>query len=110
LARSVCGGEDGAQAAWLLAQHADRRPELQQVLLEAMRAAVKAGEAAPADLAYLEDRVRVNAGRPQLYGTQFVGAGEDSRRRRSRNRTALTNGVPPSGYSPLSIMKPTCAI
>jgi hypothetical protein len=70
-------GEDGAHAAWLLAQHADRRPELQQVFLEAMRGAVKTGEASPADLAYLEDRVRVNAGRPQLYGTQFVGIGEE---------------------------------
>jgi hypothetical protein len=25
-----------------------------------------------AHLAYLEDRARVNAGRPQLYGTQFT--------------------------------------
>ena len=29
----------------------------------------------PADLAYLEDRVRVHAGQPQLYGTQFNIAG-----------------------------------
>ena len=42
-----------------------------------MRAAVTAGEASRADLAYLEDRVRVNAGRPQLYGTQFAGTGEE---------------------------------
>jgi hypothetical protein len=32
---------------------------------------VAAGEASPAHLAYLEDRVRVNAEQPQLYGTQF---------------------------------------
>ena len=30
------------------------------------------GEASPANLAYLEDRVRVHAGQPQLYGTQFT--------------------------------------
>ena len=29
------------------------------------------GEADPVDFAYLTDRVRINAGRPQLYGTQL---------------------------------------
>ena len=28
--------------------------------------------ASPAQLAYLEDRVRIDAGQPQLYGTQFA--------------------------------------
>ena len=64
-------GEDGAQAAWLLAQHADRDLDLQRTFLEALRGAVAEGEASPANLAYLEDRVRVADGRPQLYGTQF---------------------------------------
>ncbi len=31
-----------------------------------------AGETSARDQAYLEDRVRVHAGRPQLYGTQFT--------------------------------------
>jgi uncharacterized protein DUF6624 len=65
-------GDEGAQAAWLLAQHADRDPGLQQAFLDALREAVAACEASPAHLAYLEDRVRVHAGRPQLYGTQFT--------------------------------------
>jgi hypothetical protein len=65
-------GEDGAQAAWLLAQHADRAPALQQAFLDAVRGAAGQGEASPAHLAYLEDRVRVHAGQPQLYGTQFT--------------------------------------
>ena len=65
-------GEDGAQAAWLLAQHADRAPALQRAFLDAVRGAVGQGEASPAHLAYLEDRVRVHAGQPQLYGTQFT--------------------------------------
>ena len=68
-------GQEGAQAAWLLAQHADRDPGLQQVFLDALRSAVAAGEASPAHLAYLEDRVRLNAGQPQLYGTQFTHEG-----------------------------------
>jgi uncharacterized protein DUF6624 len=68
-------GDEGAQAAWLLAQHADRDPGLQQAFLEALRSAAAAGEASPAHLAYLEDRVRLNAGEPQLYGTQFTHEG-----------------------------------
>jgi hypothetical protein len=65
-------GEDGADAAWLLAQHADGDPVRQRAFLDALRAAVGQGEASPAHLAYLEDRVRVNAAQPQLYGTQFT--------------------------------------
>jgi hypothetical protein len=65
-------GQDGAGAAWLLAQHADRAPVRQRAFLDALRGAVERGEASRAHLAYLEDRVRVNAGRPQLYGTQFT--------------------------------------
>lgn len=62
-------GEDGARAAWLLAQHAAK--ERQPAFLELLRAAVATGEASARDLAYLEDRVRVFARQPQLYGTQF---------------------------------------
>lgn len=67
-------GDDGAQAAWLLAQHADHDPIQQRAFLEALRAAADQGEATSGHLAYLEDRVRVNAGQPQLYGTQFTTA------------------------------------
>jgi hypothetical protein len=65
-------GEEGAQAAWLLAQHADGDPVLQRAFLDALRDAVAEGEASPAHLAYLEDRVRAGEGQPQLYGTQFT--------------------------------------
>jgi hypothetical protein len=65
-------GEDGAQAAWLFAQHADRHPDLQRKFLDLLREAVAAGEASRRSLAYLEDRVRTAEGRPQLYGTQFT--------------------------------------
>ena len=63
-------GEEVAHDAWLLVQHADHDVEFQKKCLELMKALPK-GEAKPKDLAYLEDRVRVNENRPQLYGTQF---------------------------------------
>lgn len=65
-------GKDGAQAAFLLVQHADRDREFQRKCLDLLAAAVKAKDAQPSHLAYLTDRVRVGAGEKQLYGTQLT--------------------------------------
>jgi hypothetical protein len=64
-------GDDGATAAWVIAQHSDLDVEFQERALELMRQAVDDGEADPTELAYLEDRVALNRGRPQTYGTQI---------------------------------------
>jgi len=56
--------------AWLLAQHADHDPEFQKECLVLMREASDK-EVIKKNLAYLEDRIAVNEGRPQRYGTQF---------------------------------------
>lgn len=64
-------GKDGAHAAWLLVQHADRDREFQKRCLKLLTDAVKKDEAAGADLAYLTDRVRVGDKKKQVYGTQF---------------------------------------
>ncbi|HEY7370005.1 MAG TPA: DUF6624 domain-containing protein [Thermoanaerobaculia bacterium] len=64
-------GEDGAEAAWLIAQHAISVPELQRRALALIREAAARGEAKAEHWARLEDRVRVHEGRPQLFGTQF---------------------------------------
>jgi hypothetical protein len=66
-------GADGAQAAWLLAQHADHDRPFQRRCLALLREAVKKGEATGAQLAYLTDRLRVADKRKQVYGTQLVG-------------------------------------
>ena len=66
---------DGAHACWLLAQHAPAARRAEWAPL--MRAAVIGGNADPRDLAYLEDRVAVDQNRPQTYGTQSVGYGDD---------------------------------
>jgi len=66
-------GVDGANAAWLLVQHADAAPVFQKECLEKMEPLVKSGEVSGKDFAYLWDRVAVNAGKKQRYGTQFEG-------------------------------------
>ena len=65
-------GEDGAQAAWALAQHADADPAFQSECLELLGRAVAQHEASPLSLAWLTDRVRLAHGDGQLYGTQFT--------------------------------------
>jgi hypothetical protein len=60
-----------SHSAWLLAQHADSDIEFQRSAKGLLEQSVKAGIAAPRDLAYLADRIAANEGRPQEYGTQF---------------------------------------
>lgn len=66
-------GEDGAHAAWLLAQHADRDPAFQRECLDLLAAAAGEGEATPVQVAYLTDRVLLAEGMPQEFGTQATG-------------------------------------
>jgi hypothetical protein len=63
-------GDEGAQHAWLLVQHADNDVEFQRRCLTLLAAAVAGGDASARNLAYLTDRVRLNEGAPQVYGTQ----------------------------------------
>jgi hypothetical protein len=64
-------GADGAEAAWLIAQHAIGQPAVQRAALTALREATERGDAPPLQAAMLEDRIRAFEGRPQRYGTQF---------------------------------------
>ena len=64
-------GEEGMQAVFILIQHADRDPEWQKAQLPYIETAVKNGGLDGQDYAYLYDRIQVNAGKPQRYGTQF---------------------------------------
>lgn len=66
-------GVDGANAAWLLVQHADADLAFQKECLAKMEPLVAAGEVTAKDYAYLWDRVAVAEGRPQRWGTQFDG-------------------------------------
>jgi hypothetical protein len=73
-------GPEGANAAWLIAQHADRRPALQKRALALMTDAAAAGQAPTDKLAYLTDRVLVADGQPQRYATQFGADAEGVQR------------------------------
>jgi len=64
-------GEEGAQAAWLILQHAIGNPPLMRRGLTLLRGGVSEGEVSPLEVAMLEDRIRTFEGRPQRYGTQF---------------------------------------
>ena len=64
-------GDDGAEAAWLIVQHAIGEPELQRRCVALLRAAAERGDAPAWQPAYLEDRVRRFEGRPQRWGTQI---------------------------------------
>src|SRR5262249_26015067 len=64
-------GKNGANAAWILVQHADHDRAFQKQCLEFLQEAVKKGEATGEQLAYLTDRVRLGEKKKQVYGTQF---------------------------------------
>lgn len=63
-------GERAANAAWLLAQHADRDRAFQREVLAAIEPLAAEGEVEPSSYAYLHDRVAVGEGRAQRFGTQ----------------------------------------
>lgn len=64
-------GKEVSNDAWLLVQHADHDIEFQTICLTLMKESSE-GEVERRDIAFLEDRIRVNQGRGQLYGTQFM--------------------------------------
>jgi hypothetical protein len=63
-------GHYGNRALFLVIQHSDL--ETQEKYLSMIREAVKKGNADPANLALLEDRVALRQGKKQIYGTQLA--------------------------------------
>ncbi|WP_419947674.1 DUF6624 domain-containing protein [Candidatus Palauibacter sp.] len=94
-------GREGAEAAWIVLQHAIAEPGLLRQALPLLQAAAREGRASPRHAAMLEDRIRFFEGRPQRYGTQFdwdaegklsPGDVEDPHRLDERRRAI---GLPP---------------
>ena len=68
-------GVDGLRAAWLLVQHADADAGLQRQVLDGLVPRLASGEVSSREFALLTDRVLVNAGKPQRYGSQLAAIG-----------------------------------
>jgi len=64
-------GPDGAEAAWLVAQHAIGEPEFMRCCRSLLEEANSLGLVPRWHFAYMDDRIRVFEGRPQRFGTQF---------------------------------------
>ncbi|HEX8609590.1 MAG TPA: DUF6624 domain-containing protein [Pedobacter sp.] len=65
-------GKKGSNQFWLMVQHCDKQPKFQQKVLVAMKKEVIKGNADPKNFAYLTDRVKLNLGHKQIYGTQVT--------------------------------------
>ena len=64
-------GKEASDAFWIIVQHCDHDPDFQERVVVAMRSVVEREAADGVKLAYLTDRVLVNSGRAQMYGTQL---------------------------------------
>jgi hypothetical protein len=93
--------EDGAVAAWLLAQHADQDPALQRRCLDLMRAAPET-EVSPSHIAYLTDRVLLAEGESQVYGTQMTMAGGEYRPENLRDPDSVDQRRAAVGLDPMA--------
>ena len=94
-------GEKSANNFWLLVQHADAYPEFQRRILKLMLPQVKHKNASPSNYAYLTDRVAINSGQPEEYGTQVTYEGVG---------TPAVKAVPKSLRDPKSVNKRRTAI
>lgn len=65
-------GEKGSNHFWLMVQHCDKQPGFQQEILDAMKPEVIKKNADAKNFAYLTDRVNINTGKKQVYGTQMT--------------------------------------
>jgi len=65
-------GEKGSNNFWLMVQHCDKSVGFQEKILKAMKAELPKHNADPKNFAYLTDRVLLNTGQKQIYGTQLT--------------------------------------
>jgi hypothetical protein len=64
-------GEDGAEAAWRIAQHSIGEPAFFRKAHQLVHQAADRGDAPAWQAAYMLDRIRTLEGKPQVYGSQF---------------------------------------
>lgn len=64
-------GERASHFAWLLIQHADNDVKFQEYCLKLIKETEQDDKVTKMQVAFLTDRVLVNKGKSQIYGTQF---------------------------------------
>lgn len=65
-------GEEGSQNFWLMVQHSDKNPDFQKEVLQKMKIEVSKENADPSSYGMLVDRVQLNTGQKQVFGTQVT--------------------------------------
>ena len=65
-------GKQGSFNFWLIVQHSDHNPEFQNEVLEKMKVEVDRKNAESRNYGLLVDRVKLNLGQGQVYGTQVT--------------------------------------
>ena len=94
-------GKDGANAAWLLIQHADADPKFQRTCLDLM-VKLPRGEISQQDIAYLTDRVLLAEGKKQIYGTQFTRENGELQPRPIEDQSNVDKRRAEAGLPPLA--------
>ena len=65
-------GKESSHNYWILVQHSDFDVVFQKKILALMLPQVKKNNAGSQDYAYLTDRININEGKKQIYGTQYI--------------------------------------
>lgn len=73
-------GNDGMQSIFMIIQHADGDKSWQKSQLPHFKKAVRNGDLDGGSYAYLFDRIAVNSGKKQSFGTQFKNIGNNTYR------------------------------
>ncbi|NJB70521.1 hypothetical protein GGR42_000983 [Saonia flava] len=63
-------GKEGSSNFWVMVQHSDHNPEFQKEVLKKMKVEVDKGNTDSRNYGLLVDRVKLNTGQAQVYGTQ----------------------------------------
>jgi hypothetical protein len=69
-------GKESADNYFLLVQHSDFDVPFQKRALKLMKEQIRKQNASGKNFAFLTDRVNINEGKPQIYGTQVLMSGD----------------------------------
>jgi len=64
-------GKEGSSNFWVMVQHSDHNPKFQNEVLKKMKIEIDKMNADPTNYGLLVDRVKLNTGQAQVYGTQI---------------------------------------